>query len=89
MYEFLEETVGRNVTRAARSIAPEMTVGDLLRLFAANSLDSYPVESSGRVVGIVSKIDALKAFAPKPGGILPHYNDAMGTTVEEVMSHRP
>lgn len=86
MYEFLEETVQRNMTRATRTVAPEMTVGDLLRLFATDDGDAYPVESSGRLVGIVSKADALKAFAFKPACILPHYDDVMGTTVDEVMS---
>jgi CBS-domain-containing membrane protein len=86
MYEFLEETVQHNMTVPAKAIAPEMTVGDLLRLFGTGSVDAYPVESDGRLVGIVSKTDALKAFAPRQDHILPHYDDAMGTTVEEVMS---
>lgn len=86
MYEFLEETVQRNMTRPARTVAPEMTVGDLLRLFTTDDVDAYPVESNGRLVGIVSKADALKAFVLKPAGILPHYDDVMGTTVDEVMS---
>jgi CBS domain-containing protein len=74
------------MTRPARTVAPEMTVGDLLRLFTTDDVDAYPVESNGRLVGIVSKADALKAFALKPGGILPHYDDVMGTIVEEIMS---
>lgn len=86
MYEFLEETVQQNMTVPARTVAPEMTVGDLLRLFDTNNVDAYPVESNRRLVGIVSKADALKAFALKQSYILPHYDDAMGTTVEEVMS---
>lgn len=28
MYEFLDETVLRNMTMPARTVAPEMTVGD-------------------------------------------------------------
>jgi CBS-domain-containing membrane protein len=86
MYEFLEETVLDNMTVPAKTVAPEVTVGDLLRLFGTGSVDAYPVESDGRLIGIVSKADALKAFALKQDHILPHYDDAMGTTVEEVMS---
>jgi CBS-domain-containing membrane protein len=86
MYEFLEETVRRNMTRPARTVAPETTVGDLLRLFATDSVDAYPVVSDGQLIGIVSKADALKAFALKQDHILPHYDDAMGTTIDEVMS---
>jgi CBS domain-containing protein len=87
MYEFLDETVEHNMVRPARTVAPEMTVGDLLRLFATDDVNAYPVESQDRLVGIVSKADALKAFALKQDGILPHYDDVMGTTVEEVMTH--
>lgn len=86
MYEFLEETVQDNMTLPAKTVAPEMTVGDLLRRFISDDVDAYPVESDGRLVGIVSKADALKAFGLKQGCILPHYDDMMGTTVEEVMS---
>jgi CBS-domain-containing membrane protein len=86
MYEFLEETVERNMTSPAKSVAPEMTTGDLLRLFAADDLDAYPVVSNEKLVGIVSKADALKAFVLSPSSIIPHYDDIMGTTVDEIMT---
>jgi CBS domain-containing protein len=86
MYEFLEETVRHNMTVLAKTIAPETTVGDLLRLFGADNMDAYPVENNGRLVGIVSKADALKAFALRRDYSQAHYDDMMGTIVEEVMS---
>jgi predicted transcriptional regulator len=88
MYEFLEETVERNMTSPAKAVAPEMTAGDLLRLFATDDLDAYPVVSDGKLVGIVSKADVLKAFALTPASILPHYDDMMGTTVDEMMTRQ-
>lgn len=87
MYEFLEETAGNNMACPARTVAPETTVGDLLRLFAIDDVEAYPVVSGDRLIGIASKADALKAFALKPGSIVPHYDDAMGTTTREVMTH--
>ena len=86
MYEFLQETVANNMTRSARSVAPEMTVGDLYRLFAKDDYDAYPVVRDDVVVGFVTKLDALKAFAFTPNQILPHYDDRMGTIVDEIMS---
>src|ERR1700753_3263880 len=86
MYEFLEETVQRNMTVPARTVAAEMTIGDLLRLFGTDNVDAYPVASNGQLVGIVSKADALKAFALEQDHTLPHYDDVMGTSVDKVMS---
>ena len=38
------------------------------------------------LVGIVSKLDALKVFAFTEDQILPHYADGMGTQVNKIMS---
>ena len=86
MYEFLQETVGDNMTRSVRSIAPETTVGDLYRLFAADDFDSYPVVRGDTLVGVVSKLDALKVFAHSQDHMLPQYMEGMATTVDEIMT---
>jgi CBS domain-containing protein len=88
MYEFLEKTVQNNMTRSVRSVAPGMTIGDLLRLFTIDDADAYPVESQGKLVGIVSKADALKAFGLRPVEMIPHYDDLLGTTVDEIMTRQ-
>ena len=88
MYEFLQETVGDNMTRSVRSVTPETTVGDLYRLFAADDFDAYPVVQDDTLVGIVTKLDALKPFAFCEDQLVPHYNDGMTTTVNDVMSTR-
>src|SRR5690348_11081041 len=88
MYEFLEKTAQNNMTRSVRSVAPGMTMGDLLRLFATDDTDAYPVESQGKLVGIVSKADALKAFGLRPVEMIPHYDDVLGTTVDEIMTRQ-
>ena len=63
MYEFLQEIVANNMTRPVKSVAPETTVGDLYRLFAADDFDAYPVVRDDRLVGVVSKLDAMKQTA--------------------------
>lgn len=85
MYEFLQETVTRNMTTGVKFVAPEMTMRDLHRMFAADDYDAYPVLSNGALVGMVSKLDALKPFAFTSDRILPHYDDLMETTVDKVM----
>jgi predicted transcriptional regulator len=86
MYEFLEEVVGNNMTAEVRSVAPETTVGELYQLFAADDFDAYPVVQDDKVVGIVSKLDALKPFAFTEDQLVPHYKDGMATTADEIMS---
>ena len=86
MYEFLQETVGDNMTRTVRSVAPETTVGDLYRLFAADNYDAYPVVRDDVLVGVVSKLDALKVFALGEDQMLPHFGDGMAATVDAIMS---
>jgi CBS domain-containing protein len=86
MYEFLQETVANNMTGAVRSVTPETTVGDLYRLFAADDFEAYPVVERDELIGMVSKLDALKVFAFAEDPLLPHYADGMGTTVGEIMA---
>jgi len=86
MYEFLQETVEKNMRRNVRSVAPETTVGDLYRLFAADDFDAYPVVRGDALVGIVSKLDALKIFGLSQDHILPHYKEGMATTIDEIMT---
>ena len=86
MYEFLKESVENNMTGNVRSVAPETTVGDLYRLFAADDFDAYPVVRGDTLVGIVSKLDALNVFALSQDHILPRYKEGMAATVDEIMT---
>lgn len=86
MYEFLQSTVGDSMTRSVRSVTPETTVADLYRMFAADGFEAYPVVRDDTLVGMVSKLDALKPFAFTEDQLIPHYKDGMATTVDEIMS---
>lgn len=86
MYEFLDETVEENMTRTVKSVVPEMTVRDLYRLFEADDFDAYPVVQDDTLVGVVSKLDALKVFTFSQDEILPHYEDRMTMPVDAIMT---
>jgi len=86
VYEFLQETVENNMTKRVRSVAPETTVADLYRLFAADGFEAYPVVRGDVLVGVVSKLDALKVFGLAQRHMLPDYRDGMATTVDEIMT---
>ena len=87
MYEFLQQTAGNFMTRSVRSVTPETTLGDLYRLFAVDGFEAYPVvRDEDTLVGMVSKLDALKPFAFSEDQLIPHYKEGMATTVDEIMS---
>ena len=84
--EYLRQTVRDIMSRRARTVAPEMTLGDLLRLFSSNEFDAYPVVRGEKLVGIVSRADSIKPFAAKVATKALDRDAIMGTTVEQIMS---
>ena len=84
--EHFQQTAREIMSRSARSVAPEMTLGDLLRLFSSNDFDAYPVVRGGNLVGIVSQADTIKPFAAMAATRTLDTDAIMGTTVEQVMS---
>ena len=86
--EYFQKTVREIMSRPARTVAPEMTLGDLLRLFSSNDFDAYPVVRGEKLVGIVSRADSIKALDKADGNNAVDFNAIMGTTVEEIMSSR-
>lgn len=81
--EYFHETVRDIMSRPARTVAPEMTLGDLLRLFGSNHFDAYPVIRGEKLVGIVSRADSIKPFVANKAL---DRDAVMGTTVEQIMS---
>jgi CBS domain-containing protein len=86
MYGFLEFTAGQYMTRNVVTMPRGMSLRDLETLFEAHDFNAFPVLEGGRMVGIVTKFDFLKAFAFTPHQMVPHYDELMRTTVEEVMT---
>lgn len=86
MRYFHQQTVLETMARPAKTVTPEMTVGDLLRLFSSNDFAAYPVVRDGKLVGVVSRADTIKPFAAKAGTNTAHFDAIMETTVEQIMS---
>jgi CBS domain-containing protein len=86
LYKFLEQTVAGYMTRSVKTVARELTVGDLSDMFERDDFNSYPVEDDGQVVGIVTKFDLLKCFVFTPNQMVPPYEQLMKRTVTDVMT---
>lgn len=84
--EIVQQMVREVMSRPARTVAPEMTLGDLLRLFGSSDFDAYPVVRGEKLAGIVSRADSIKLFATMVATRALETDAIMGTTVEEIMS---
>jgi len=86
MYRFIECTVEKYVTRAVRTVTGQTTMRELEALFEKYDFNSFPVVEEGKMFGIVTKFDFLRAFAFTTGQMLPHYDELMLRPVAEVMT---
>ena len=70
MYRFIECTAGQYMTSTVKTVTREVTLRELETLFEQYDFNSFPVVEEGRMLGIVSKFDFLKAFAFTPAQMM-------------------
>jgi len=87
MYEFLEYQTHDVMTTDPVTIGPDASLAELEMLFEKNGFNGVPVLSSdGEVLGIVTKLDLLRAFEFNDEHMFPPYDEIMGQPVTTVMS---
>ena len=86
IYRFLECTAGQYMTPNVRSVTRDMTMGEAEALFKELDYNSFPVVEHGKLLGIVSKFDFLRAFAFTTGQMVPRYDELMKRAVGDVMT---
>ena len=87
MYRFLEGTADQYMTRAVTTVTRQTTMRELEALFEKNDFNSIPVVEDGKMLGIVTKFDFLRAFAfTTTGQMVPHFDELMGRPVAEMMT---
>jgi CBS domain-containing protein len=86
MYQFIECTVDKYMTRSVMTVTRQATVYELGKLFEKHDFNSFPVVEDGIALGIVTKFDFLKTFAFTTGQMLPHYGELMRRPVAEIMT---
>lgn len=67
------------------TVPRHLTLRELEHLFETRDFNGFPVVEDHHLVGIVTKFDFLKNFVFTPTTVIPHYEDLMKRTVEEVM----
>ncbi len=86
IYRFLQCTAGQYMTPGVMTIARNCTMSEAEALFTQHDFNSFPVVENGRLFGIVSKFDFLRAFAFTTGQMVPPYDELMKRPVGEVMT---
>jgi CBS domain-containing protein len=86
MYRFLESTAEQYMTRSVRTVTRQTTLRELEELFEKHDFNSFPVVEEGKMLGIITKFDFLRAFAFTTGQMVPHYNELMRRSVAEMMT---
>jgi CBS domain-containing protein len=86
MCRFLEATAEQYMTRAVTTVTRQTTMRELGALIEKCDFNSFPVVEDGRISGIVTKFDFLRAFAFTTGQMVPHYDELMQRPVAEMMT---
>ncbi|HEY8492260.1 MAG TPA: CBS domain-containing protein [Myxococcota bacterium] len=90
MYEFLSWRVRDVMTREVVTLAPEATIAEAEERFARHDYDALPVLApDGSLLGIVSKLDVLRAYHFTPETLVPRYEEIRQRPVRTVMSTQP
>lgn len=81
------EPVAGLMTTCVESVSPELLVSDLAHIFHDGSIRRFPVIEDGRLVGIVSRRDVVKAiraerllYARQPLNLTNHLSSASAQT---------
>jgi CBS domain-containing protein len=89
MYEFLQYRVRDAMTREPVTIGRRTTLAEVEALFERHDFNCLPVCEAGTLVGIVTKLDLLKAFAFRTQTLLPPYEKILRRAAATVMNLRP
>jgi CBS domain-containing protein len=86
MHRFLEGTADQYMARPVTTVTRKTTMRELEALFDKHDFNSFPVVEEGKMLGIVTKFDFLRAFVFTTGQMVPHYDELMRRPVAEIMT---
>lgn len=90
VYDFLDYRVEDVMTSPAVTLAPTCSLAEAEALFEKHDFNALPiVEADGRLVGVLSKLDLLRAFRFTDEQVFPPYDEIMRRPIAEIMSQEP
>ena len=88
MYGFIEFRV-RDAMTPPVTISASATLADAERVFEERDFNMLPVVEGNRMVGVLSKLDLMKAFAFTNSSLIPPYAEIMQRPVKQYMNTEP
>ncbi len=90
MYEFLAYRVCDVMHYYPVTVGPDTPLAEIEALFEQRDFNSLPVASrDGALLGVITKLDFLKAFNFTPHEMVPRYDEIMSWPAESVMTRQP
>jgi len=90
MYEFIEYRVADVMTPKPLVIGPHTSLSEAEAIFERHDFNGLPaVENGWRLVGMLTKLDLLKAFAFTRQSLIPAYGEIMSQPAERFMTRAP
>ena len=90
MYDFIYYEVRDVVTENPVTIGPDKPLSDAADIFSRHDFNGLPVVApEGKLMGMLTKLDILKAFAFDQSRMVPPYDEIMDRAVESVMTEDP
>lgn len=86
LYAFFALAAREAMSRPVVTVSPDQSLAELERIFEGHTFNSCPVIETGQLVGIVTKLDFLKAFLFDPRSVAPLYENVIEKTVRDVMT---
>jgi CBS domain-containing protein len=89
MYEFLEYQVADAMSYHPVAITRATSLAEVEALFERRDFNCLPVTEEGALLGVVTKLDVIKAFAFTTRTMIPPYAEIMKQPAESVMTLHP
>jgi CBS domain-containing protein len=89
MDRLFEYVAGNVMTHRPITIGSHATLAEAERIFERFGFNCLPVYDGEALLGVLSKLDLLRALQPRAGGVLPSYASIMAQEVQSVMTRDP
>ena len=87
MYEFLDYRVQDAMTASPICVGPDASLAETEALFEKHDFNALPVVGAeGELLGVVTKLDLLRAFRFTDDHMFPPYEEVMAERVRSVMT---